>query len=97
MQLREAASDLDQVVDLHREDEIDLAGLIDPGISVVAQDPYAIGRAAAELLFARLDGYTGPSQHRMISTRLIIRGSGEIRPREVRPGDVTAGREVGCE
>jgi len=52
---------------------------------VVAQDPYAIGRAAAELLFARIDGYIGPSQQRMISTRLVIRGSGEIRPREVVP------------
>ena len=53
-----------------------------PEGTVVAQDPYAIGRAAAELLFARLDGYAGPSEHRTISTRLVIRGSGEIRPSE---------------
>ncbi len=61
-------------------DDVELAGMLDPAVTVVAQDPYAIGRAAAELLFARLDGYTGPSQHRTISTRLVIRGSGEIAP-----------------
>lgn len=72
--------DLQHLVALVGFDDIELAGMLDPGITVVAQDPYAIGRAAAELLFARIDGYTGPSQHRTISTRLIIRGSGEIRP-----------------
>ncbi len=74
--------DLQHLVALVGFDDIELASMLDPGVTVVAQDPYAIGRAAAELLFARLDGYRGPSQHRMISTRLIIRGSGEIRPRE---------------
>jgi LacI family transcriptional regulator len=70
-------------------DDLDLADMLDPGVTVVAQDPYAMGRAAAESIFARLDGYAGPSQHRTISTRLIIRGSGEIPPGErwVRPLD----------
>ena len=61
-------------------DDIALADLLTPGITVVAQDPYAIGTAAAELIFDRLDGYQGPSQHRTIPTELIVRGSGEIRP-----------------
>ena len=74
--------DLQHLVALVGFDDIELAGMLDPGVTVVAQDPYAIGRAAAELLFARLDGYRGPSQHRTISTRLVIRGSGEIRPHE---------------
>jgi LacI family transcriptional regulator len=77
--------DLQHLVAVVGFDDIELAGMLDPGITVVAQDPYAIGRTAAELLFARLDGYSGPSQHRTISTRLVIRGSGEIRPREVAP------------
>ena len=42
---------------------------------------------AAELIFARLDGYRGPSQHRTISTRLVIRGSGEIQPVASMPSD----------
>ncbi len=75
--------DLQHVLALVGFDDIELAGMLDPGVTVVAQDPYAIGRAAAELLFARLDGYSGPSQHRTISTRLVMRGSGEIRPREI--------------
>jgi LacI family transcriptional regulator len=74
--------DLQHLVALVGFDDIELAGMLDPGVTVVVQDPYAIGRAAAELLFARLDGYRGPSQHRTISTRLVIRGSGEIRPHE---------------
>jgi LacI family transcriptional regulator len=74
--------DLQHLVALVGFDDIELASMLDPGVTVVAQDPYAIGRAAAELLFARLDGYTGPSEHRTISTRLVIRGSGEIRPAE---------------
>ena len=73
--------DLEHLVALVGFDDIELAGMLNPGVTVVAQDPYAIGRAAAELLFARIDGYTGTSQHRTISTRLIIRGSGEIQPR----------------
>ena len=67
-------------------DDIELAGMLDPGVTVVAQDPYAIGRTAAELLFARLDGYSGPSQHRTIPTRLVVRGSGEIPPSEAGGG-----------
>jgi LacI family transcriptional regulator len=61
-------------------DDIELADLLDPGITVVQSDPHAIGRAAAELLFERLDGYRGPSRHRIVATRLVPRGSGEIPP-----------------
>ncbi len=81
--------DLQHLIALVGFDDLDLADVLDPGVTVVAQDPYAMGRVAAELLFARLDGYAGPSQHRTIATRLIIRGSGEIPPgeRRVRPLD----------
>jgi LacI family transcriptional regulator len=61
-------------------DDIPLAELLQPGVTVVAQDPYAIGRRAAELLFSRLDGYRGPSRREVLPTTLIVRGSGEIRP-----------------
>jgi len=39
-----------------------------------------MGRTAAELLFVRLDGDRTPTVHRVIPTRLIERGSGEITP-----------------
>ena len=74
--------DLQHRVALAGLDDVGLASLLDPGVTVVARDPCAIGRAAAELLFARLAGYRGPSQRRTISTRLIIRSSGEVRPRK---------------
>jgi LacI family transcriptional regulator len=61
-------------------DDIMLSDLLDPGLTVIAQDPSAIGRAAAELLFRRLDGDRSASVHHVIPTRLITRGSGEIRP-----------------
>ena len=59
-------------------DDVPLADVVDPGISVVAQDPQALGRAAAELLFRRLDGDGAPTVHRTIPVTLIARGSGEI-------------------
>jgi LacI family transcriptional regulator len=61
-------------------DDIPLADLLEPGITVMAQDPAAMGRAAAELLFRRMDGDRSPSVHQVIPTRLVTRGSGEIRP-----------------
>ncbi len=61
-------------------DDIPLADVVDPGVTVVAQDPHALGRAAAELLFARLDGYDGPTRNIVVPTRLIERGSGELQP-----------------
>jgi LacI family transcriptional regulator len=61
-------------------DDFPLADLLDPGVTVVAQDPAAIGRLAAETLFRRLDGDRSPSIVQVVPTRLIVRGSGEIAP-----------------
>jgi LacI family transcriptional regulator len=61
-------------------DDFLLADLLEPGITVVAQDPAALGRAAAERLFLRIDGDRSPSLHEVIPTRLIARGSGEVKP-----------------
>lgn len=59
-------------------DDILLADLLEPGITVIAQDPAAIGRAAAGVLFRRLDGDRSPAQSITVPTRMIARGSGEI-------------------
>jgi LacI family transcriptional regulator len=61
-------------------DDVALADVVEPAITVAAQNPQAMGQAAAELLFRRLDGDTSPSVHRIISVKLIARGSGEISP-----------------
>ncbi|WP_436838819.1 LacI family DNA-binding transcriptional regulator [Nonomuraea cavernae] len=58
-------------------DDFELADLLSPGVTVVAQDPGGMGRRAAELLFRRLSGDDGPSEHHELPVRLIPRGSGE--------------------
>jgi LacI family transcriptional regulator len=61
-------------------DDFPLADLLEPGVTVVAQDPQAIGELAAERVFARIDGDQGPPQALVVPTTLIPRGSGEIPP-----------------
>ena len=58
-------------------DDLELAELLVPGLTVVAQDPAGLGRTAAELLFRRLDGDTSAPRTVRLPTRLIPRGSGE--------------------
>jgi LacI family transcriptional regulator len=59
-------------------DDFLLADLLTPRISVIAQNPAAMGKAAAEQLFARLDDSTLPPRQIVIATQLLARGSGEI-------------------
>ncbi|WP_435832371.1 LacI family DNA-binding transcriptional regulator [Nonomuraea rubra] len=63
-------------------DDFELADLLSPGVSVVAQDPSWMGRVSAELLFRRLRGDGGPSEHLELPVRLIPRGSGELPPED---------------
>jgi LacI family transcriptional regulator len=65
-------------------DDIELADLLDPPITVMAQDPQAIGTLAANRVFARLDGATDPASTQVVPARLIVRGSGEIPVRSTR-------------
>ncbi|WP_141204349.1 LacI family DNA-binding transcriptional regulator [Streptomyces griseorubiginosus] len=59
-------------------DDFPLADILNPGISVIAQDVEEVGRRAAEMLFRRLDGDESPTRTVTVPTRLIERGSGEI-------------------
>jgi LacI family transcriptional regulator len=75
--LREA--DAQQRVALIGFDDFPLAELLIPAVSVIAQDPAAIGAVAARLLFERLDGADEqPARHEVVATRYLARGSGEI-------------------
>jgi DNA-binding LacI/PurR family transcriptional regulator len=62
-------------------DDFPTADLLDPGITVIAQDPERIGSIAAELLFRRIAGEDSPAETIFVPVRLIQRGSGEIAPR----------------
>ncbi|WP_292696977.1 LacI family DNA-binding transcriptional regulator [Microbacterium sp. 69-10] len=61
-------------------DDFDLAELMSPPVTTVAQDPWAIGEAAADLLFDRIAGLAGPDRRIVLGTRMVERGSGETPP-----------------
>jgi LacI family transcriptional regulator, galactose operon repressor len=62
-------------------DDLLLADATEPGLTVVAQDALTIGHRAAEILFARIDGESGPPRRVVVPTSVIRRGTGEIGPR----------------
>ncbi|GDY32401.1 LacI family DNA-binding transcriptional regulator [Gandjariella thermophila] len=59
-------------------DDFELADLVNPPVTVIAHDVAALGRTAAELLFARLDGDGAPPRRVVLPVRLVTRGSGEV-------------------
>ncbi len=61
-------------------DDVPLFDVLDPAITVVAQDPYAIGSLATDQLLRRLAGNAEPTVRIVVPTTLIARGSGEIAP-----------------
>lgn len=61
-------------------DDLDLANTVQPGITVVPQNPLDLGRRAAEAVFARIDGSDDEPSKQILSSPLISRGSGEIPP-----------------
>ncbi|MFI7403458.1 LacI family DNA-binding transcriptional regulator [Streptomyces sp. NPDC049541] len=65
-------------------DDVPLAEALEPALTVVAQDPEEIGRAAAATALARLDGDRSRARTITVPTRLIVRGSGERSAPSVR-------------
>ncbi|BBB01693.1 putative LacI family transcriptional regulator [Actinacidiphila reveromycinica] len=64
-------------------DDFELADVLDPAITVVAQDAPGIGRVAAQQLFRRLDGIvTDGASRTELPVRLIERGSAEFPPQQ---------------
>ncbi len=61
-------------------DDFAMANLLDPAVTVVAQDPRAIGRLAATLVNERLASSNAPVGVHVVPSVLIARGSGEIAP-----------------
>ena len=71
-------------LDLHRSiavigfDDVPLFDVLEPAVTVLAQDAWAIGRQAATALFDRLDGSNAPMRTHVIPVTFVRRGSGEI-------------------
>jgi LacI family transcriptional regulator len=61
-------------------DDFPLADLLQPRVTVLAQDPAGIGRTAASLAFRRLDGDHWAPTHHVVPVTLLPRGSGEVPP-----------------
>ena len=62
-------------------DDISFASIdVKPGITVVTQDPVAMGTIAAQLLLQRIRDPGGAPQTIKIPVSLIARGSGELPP-----------------
>ena len=71
---------LADVVALVAFDDLAMADVVSPRITVVKQDTREIGHRAIDRLLGRLDGDTSPVQVDVVPTTLVPRGSGEIRP-----------------
>jgi LacI family transcriptional regulator len=65
-------------------DDVEMAGILDPALTVVPQRPLELGRLAGELLLDRIAGYRGPPRREIVANELVVRGSGEISPAQRR-------------
>jgi LacI family transcriptional regulator len=62
-------------------DDLPLAERLNPPLTVVSQDPLALGGTAANVLFSRIDGDRSAPRSVVLLTRFVVRASGEIPPR----------------
>jgi LacI family transcriptional regulator len=60
--------------------DFEAADFVMPGVTVVRNDPVALGRTAMELIWQRIDGYDGPARLVRLGTEFVVRGSGEVTP-----------------
>lgn len=51
-----------------------------PSVTVITYDPAEVGRAAAELLFGRLGGYSGPGRRVYVPASLLTGGAADVPP-----------------
>lgn len=61
-------------------DDVPLAGLLDPPLTVIAQDLESIAETAMDLMMTRLTDPSRPVRRITVPTSLVRRGSGELRP-----------------
>jgi LacI family transcriptional regulator len=63
-------------------DDFAAADSLSPPVTAVSQDPRRLGRTAARLLLERVDGEAGPPRRVVLPVELIVRGSGELPPKD---------------
>jgi LacI family fructose operon transcriptional repressor len=77
--LREAGLRVPADVAVAGFDNLPWTRLVDPGVTVVAQPTYDIGREAAELLLARIGNPDMPQRRVVLRGELVVRGSSAPR------------------
>jgi LacI family transcriptional regulator len=73
--IRGAGLEVPQGISMVGFDDADWTSVVNPAISVVAQPAYDLGRRAAELLVARIEGSEEPAAVHMLPTDFIARES----------------------
>jgi LacI family transcriptional regulator len=63
-------------------DDFQGAESLNPPVTAISQEPERLGHHAARVLFDRINGDTGPPRRIVLPVKLIVRGSGELRPPE---------------
>ena len=75
--LRDAGLKVPQDVAVAGFDDLPWTRLVDPGVTVIAQPTYAMGREAAELLLERIAVPEKPVRRVVLRGELVVRGSSE--------------------
>jgi LacI family transcriptional regulator len=73
-----ALTDSDDPIALVGFDDFELADMLPVPVTVVRHDPAEMGRIAADLAYARLDGEDALPRRHIIDCELVARGSGEV-------------------
>lgn len=77
--LREANRRVPGEVAIAGFDDLPWTRLVDPGLTVIAQPTYDIGRTAAELLLQRIADPDKPARRVVLRGELVVRGSSKSR------------------
>jgi LacI family transcriptional regulator, galactose operon repressor len=70
-------------------DDVPFGSLVEPGITVIAQDPPALGALAAQMLIRRIHDPDRAPETVQVPVSLLVRGSGEISPADRGPDVLT--------
>jgi len=77
--LRDAGRSVPGDVAMAGFDDLPWTRLVEPGVTVIAQPTYGIGRAAAELLLQRISEPDKPVRRVVLRGELVVRGSSAAR------------------
>jgi LacI family transcriptional regulator len=83
--LRDVGLQAPQDVSVVAFDDADWADVVEPGLSVMAQPVYEMGRLSASLLVSRIRGEALPSKRHVLETQWLARESVGPPPRRRRP------------